>query len=280
MADKKLKQRILNEIAVGATAQQCAEKYNIPAGTIRSWVSRTKRCKKDVAVKKDAASHKSNNETAKKAAQHKKGATKKKATVIENPIIKFKDVNEELTEKQRLFCLFYIRNFNATQAAIKAGYSPNTARQIGYELLTNPHIRAEVQRLKEIKIQSIMITEDDIVERYMRVAFADMTDVAEWGTEEVIDFDPNGAIPIDKDGKVKMLKLNYLNFKGSDQVDGGLICEISKGKHGLKIKLEDRQKALDWLANYFNMNPMNKHKIKYDNAVLKLREQELKLKEW
>ncbi len=280
MADKKLKQRILKEIATGVTAQQCADKYNIPAGTIRSWVSRAKRCKKNVAVKKAATSSKCNNATTKKTTQRKKGATKKKATIVENPIIKFKDINEELTDKQRLFCLFYIRNFNATQAAIKAGYSPHTARQIGYELLTNPHVRVEIQRLKAIKIQSIMITEDDIVERYMRVAFADMTDVAEWGIEEVIDYDPNGAIPIDKDGNIKMLKLNYLNFKGSDQVDGGLICEISKGKHGLKIKLEDRQKALDWLANYFNMNPMNKHKMRYDNAVLKMREKEIQLKEW
>lgn len=281
MVDHKLRQRILDEIAIGATAQHCAEKYNIPAGTIRSWISRAKSREENTTTKKTATNSR-NKATAKKGTQHKrdKTATKRNATVLENPIIKLKDVNEELTDKQRLFCLFYIRNFNATQAAIKAGYSPNTARQIGYELLTNPHVRAEVQRLKEIKIQSIMITEDDIVERYMRVAFADMTDVAEWGIEEVIDYDPNGAIPIDKDGNIKMLKLNYLNFKGSDQVDGGLICEISKGKHGLKIKLEDRQKALDWLANYFNMNPMNKHKMRYDNAVLKMREKEIQLKEW
>lgn len=62
----ELKQQILNEIANGATAQQCADKYNIPAGTIRSWVSREK--KRNVAGKsgatKNAAQRNGNRNTA------------------------------------------------------------------------------------------------------------------------------------------------------------------------------------------------------------------------
>lgn len=63
---KELKQQILNEIATGATAQQCAEKYNIPAGTIRSWVSREKKrsaAKKKPATKNAAQRNKESNAT-------------------------------------------------------------------------------------------------------------------------------------------------------------------------------------------------------------------------
>ena len=46
-----------------------------------------------------------------------------------------------LTEKQKRFCQEYLKNFNATQAAIKAGYSRKTCRQIGSENLTKPAVQ-------------------------------------------------------------------------------------------------------------------------------------------
>lgn len=55
MPRNEVKEKILNEIATGATAKQCAEKYNIPAGTIRSWVSRMKcSATRNVATEKPA----------------------------------------------------------------------------------------------------------------------------------------------------------------------------------------------------------------------------------
>lgn len=198
------------------------------------------------------------------------------SNVIQRVVTQKVTVNnsQELTEKQKLFCLFYIRNFNATQAAIKAGYSPNTARQTGYELLTKPDIRAEVERLKEIKRQSIMISEDDIVERYMRIAFADMTDFAEFGRIIIPVMAMYGPVMIKnkETGEEEMLtqEVNDVRFKESFEVDGGLICEVKLGRNGASIKLEDRQKALDWLANFFDMNPMNKHKQWFDQEKLKL----------
>jgi phage terminase small subunit len=125
-----------------------------------------------------------------------------------------------------------------------------------------------------------MVSEEDIVERYMRIAFADITDAIEWGTEAVPEIDENGAIRIDEHGNMMKCKINYLNFKNSDQVDGALISEVSKGRNGIKIKLEDRMRALEWLTNYFNMNPQSKHKQQYDNAILKLRQDAQKGNEW
>jgi phage terminase small subunit len=262
MPKNELKDKILNEIATGATAQECSDKYGIPAGTIRSWLFRLK-----------------NGGVATKSATQRKPVTQRKnvATVKEKePVIKLEDVDEELTEKQRLFCFYYIRNFNATQAAIRAGYSPNCPSETGYELLRLPHIKTEINRLKKIRAESMQLTPDDIIERYMRIAFADMTDFVTFGQKDVPLQGDDGVI-IDADGKVVTYKDNYIDFNDHTQVDGGLICEISKGKQGMKIKLEDRQKALDWLANFFEMNPMDKHKKRLDREKLKLEREKLEL---
>lgn len=260
MASNELREKILSEIAAGATPKECALKYNISDSTIRSWVHRDKKKKnKGATLQADKPATK----------RKKKSATAQP----KEPVIKIEDVDEDLTEKQRLFCWLYIHNYNATMAARKAGYSEKTAHVIGYELLRNPKVRAEIERLKKLKAESIMLTEEDIVERYMRIAFADMTDFINFGQEEVI-------IGRDEDGNEIKAKENYLNLKDSSMVDGGLICEISKSRNGVKIKLEDRQKALQWLSDYFNMNPMSRHKIEYDKAMLALREREIKNKEF
>jgi phage terminase small subunit len=54
-------------------------------------------------------------------------------------------VADSLTTKQRQFALEYMLDFNATQAAIRAGYSKKTARQQGQRLLTNVDIQAELR---------------------------------------------------------------------------------------------------------------------------------------
>lgn len=186
-------------------------------------------------------------------------------SIVENP---------DLTNKQRLFCIYYLKNFNASLAAIKAGYSFDTAGQIGYQLLQKTSIRKEIDSLKEMKRQAIMVDESDIVERYMNIAFADMTDFIEFSCEEVPVIGDDGIIEIFDEKSGKMIPLtkpvNRLVFKNSNEVDGGLICEISQGKNGTKLKLEDRQKSLDWLAKYFLMNPLDKHRIEFDNKKFEL----------
>ena len=57
-----------------------------------------------------------------------------------------------MTEKQKRFCDFYIETGNAKEAAIRAGYSEKTAKQIGQENLTKPDLRAYIdERLAELK---------------------------------------------------------------------------------------------------------------------------------
>jgi phage terminase small subunit len=267
----EVKEKVLSEIAAGATPQQCADKYSISAGTIRSWVSRCKNNKCNVAKKPEK----------KPATQRKNVAAEKKATVKSKVAKPAESTDEELTEKQRLFCEIYIRNFNATTAAIRAGYSEKTAYSIGHELLKKPEIRKEIDRLKELKRQALMISEDDIVERYMKIAFADISDFVEFGrvlTPVMNMFGPVEALNPETGKKEPLMReVNDVRFKDFTQVDGGLICQIKQGKDGASLKLEDRQKALDWLANFFNMNPASKHRQQYDNERLKIERERLEI---
>lgn len=200
-------------------------------------------------------------------------------------ISKAKKPEKKLTEKEKLFCQIYINNFNAASAVIKAGYNPKdrvNASKMGYELLEKTRISKEITRLKNEKMKSLKINQNDIVERFMRIAFADMTDFVDFGqeevqvmtmfgpmVEEVKEINPITGVPEIVKKKVTKI-VNSIKFKEGVMVDGGLICQIKQGKEGASIKLEDRQRALEWLADYFEMNPMNKHKRDFDNKRLEL----------
>jgi phage terminase small subunit len=186
-------------------------------------------------------------------------------------------LTEGLTEKQKLFSEIYVQNFNATQAAIKAGYPVESARYIGYENLTKPHIRSYVEALKELKRAALLLSEDDIVERYMRIAFADITDFLDFGRTTVPVMAMYGPLTVKNpntgEDVVVTKDVNDVRFKESWMVDGGIVSQVKMGKDGASIKLEDRMKALEWLSAHFIMNPMDKHKVEYENKRLILEQQ-------
>lgn len=153
--------------------------------------------------------------------------------------------NTELTDKQRLFCIYYIKYFNATKAYKKAyGCSYETALVAGPRLLGNVRIQEEVQSLKEGKLNRIMLSEEDIFQRYMDIAFSDITDYVNFGKRE---------IEILEDNQSKTIEVNYVDFNDSYNVDGTIISEVKQGKDGVSIKLHDKMKALQWLADHMGI---------------------------
>lgn len=147
--------------------------------------------------------------------------------------------NTKLTDKQQLFCLYYVQCFNAVKAYKKAyGREANNNTFYVYDLLRKKEIKEQINKLKQNKFTRLLLTEDDIFQKYVDIAFSDITDY--------VDF-----------------KGNKLNFCDSSQVDGTLIDEISVGKSGTKIKLLDRLKALEWLSQHMNM-ATNDQKLKIE----------------
>ena len=76
----------------------------------------------------------------------------------------------ELTEKQKRFCEEYLIDLNATQAAIRAGYSENTAQQIGSENLSKLVIQEYISKHKESKSKELNITLNDMLEIELSIA--------------------------------------------------------------------------------------------------------------
>lgn len=155
--------------------------------------------------------------------------------------------NTELTDKQQLFCIYYIRCFNATKAYQKAyGVDYATAVVAGSRLLGNVKVKEEILRLKQERLNREFLSESDIFQKYMDIAFADMTDFTEFGNKDI-------EVINESTGQREKLTISYANVKNSNEVDGTLISEISKGKDGVKIKLADRMKALQWLSDHMDL---------------------------
>jgi len=64
----------------------------------------------------------------------------------------------KLTTKQEAFCKEYLIDLNATQAAIRAGYSKDTAKEMGYENLTKPHVAEYIQKHMDRRSAETQIT--------------------------------------------------------------------------------------------------------------------------
>ena len=148
----------------------------------------------------------------------------------------------------------------AYQKTYKCDY--DTAWKNSYKIMAYYGVKEEIKRLKDLKNKSIMIDGYDVLERHMRIAFSDMTDFVEWGNQESTEINSIS-------GEEYTRNINMVKFKDSNTVDGGLICKIKQGKDGAEIKLEDRQKSLDWLSKYFEMNPMDNHRKDFDTKKLK-----------
>lgn len=88
------------------------------------------------------------------------------------------EVDLGLTPKQEKFCLAYVANgFNATQAAITAGYSKKTARQRGAELLNHPRVRQRWQALMNPELEALEVTAERVVREVGLMAMARMGDL-------------------------------------------------------------------------------------------------------
>lgn len=208
----------------GMKYKDIADKYEVSLNTVKSWKQRYKWRKDDKKVctqKTKKYAHKTDETNA-----SKKDIKKETIEIL---------VESELTEKQRLFCIYYMQSFNATQSAIKAGYSRDTAYQIGFENLRKPKIKEYLTELKELYAQDDYLETKRLLDRHKQIAFSDLRDY------------------IDENGELKNLK----------NADGTLIKKItvresstSQGySKSSSIELEDRSKSLEFLNKVYGLEP-------------------------
>jgi phage terminase small subunit len=89
-------------------------------------------------------------------------------------------MTDDLTDKRKMFCIEYLRDFNATQAAIRAGYSESSARQIASDLLSKHDIQDQIQSLSDELNKSSKNEITKIINELQLIAFGALVDVADW----------------------------------------------------------------------------------------------------
>ncbi|HDR7669575.1 TPA: terminase small subunit [Bacillus wiedmannii] len=178
---------------------------------------------------------------------------KRSVTNVKNPKTKekLKEIleDEELTEKERLFCLYYVKYFNGTQAALKAGYSKDGAHVQASRLLRRERVSSYIKELKGELVENVFVEAMDVLKEYIKIAFADITNYVTFGQREV-EFQDDEGNPFTR-------MMNFVDLHEADMVDGSIITEVKLGKDGVSVRLADKMKALDKLAQYFDLVPDN-----------------------
>ena len=264
----------------GMKYKDIADKYNVSINTVKSWKTRYKWCKDN---KKGV--HTKNKKVEKVCTQNKKSAESKKQNkeIKEEPIAdEVKEVmkNEELNDKQRLFCVIYSRCLNATKAYQKVYHCTyETAMVNGNKLLRNTKVKEQLDKLiaQDLNKEFLQRT---LIQKYKDIALADIGDYLEFGVKQVPQWTQNEDgvdIPVvdPNTGEQLIKEYSYVKLKDSVGLDTSLISEVSEGKDGIKFKLADKMKAMDMLSKLSNLLS-DEEKTQLDIEYKKL--QALKLK--
>lgn len=140
-----------------------------------------------------------------------------------------------MTKKQKIFCDEYLVDLNATQAAIRAGYSAKTAYSIGSELLKEPEIRARVDKALAERSKRTGINADRVLAELAKVAFMDATDVIDTQTGGVRE-----NAKSEDTACIAGIKTKVTSGDGFDSVER-------------EIRLCDKVKALELLGKHLGM---------------------------
>ena len=150
---------------------------------------------------------------------------------------------KQLTEKQKRFAEEYLVDLNATQAAIRAGYSPDTANEQGSRLLANVNIKNTVDKLIAERSRRTGINADRVIREIAKIAFVN--------AGEIVDLDT--ALLMDKISDDDMAAIQSVKVKtfGEDGVER-------------EVKLADKLKALELLGKHLGLF---KDKLEVDGSV-------------
>ena len=152
----------------------------------------------------------------------------------------------ELTAKQRLFVDEYLVDLNATQAAIRAGYSEKTAEQQAYQLLQKTSVQRAISDAVKARAERTGIDQDRVVDELAKIAFADMAHYVRFdGANAYIDF---SAMPASATAAISEIVVDeYTVGRGDDA------REVKR----VRFKLHAKQAALDALLKHLDQSDLD-----------------------
>ena len=159
-----------------------------------------------------------------------------------------------LTKKEARFCYEYCVDLNATQAAIRAGYSERSARAIGYENLTKPYIKAQISKMRASLEETAGVTSLRIVNELKKIGFSSIGSIYKtWIERKNFDLltDDEKACISEIDTKVRT------EYEYNPETEKREPVRVEY----VRIKFFDKQKALDGLTNIFGYNAATKNEL-------------------
>lgn len=154
-----------------------------------------------------------------------------------------------LSEKQKKFCREYQIDLNATQAAIRAGYSKKTANEQGARLLANVSIQAFMKTLIDAQVKRTEITADMVIKELAKVGFANLQDYVKAGfsIEDIQELERDHAAAIESI-RVKQTGGDYPSTE-------------------INFKLHDKISALEKLGRHLGIFEKDNEQSKTDNNI-------------
>ena len=151
-----------------------------------------------------------------------------------------------LTPKQHRFVDEYLVDLNATQAAIRTGYSPRTANEQAARLLAKASITEAVRIAQMARAERTGVTADQVLEELAKIGFADIRKAVQWGE--------GLAVPDAVTGEIRIA--NGIGMVGSQQLDdrtAAAIAEVAQTRDGIRIKFHDKRAALVDIGRHLGM---------------------------
>ena len=137
-----------------------------------------------------------------------------------------------MTKKQKRFIEEYLIDLNATQAAIRAGYSPDTAYSIGNENMKKPEIKAKIDKAMAERSKRTGVNADRVVRELAKIAFVNADDVID---TETATLKPDAAR--EDTAAIQSVKVKTFGEDGLER----------------EIKMADKLKALELLGKHLGM---------------------------
>ena len=161
----------------------------------------------------------------------------------------------DITPKQQRFCDEYLIDLNATQAAIRAGYSEKTAMEQGYQLLQKTSVQEYIQQRKSDRVERTEITQDMVLRELANIAFSNAADYAKVIEKDAMTEVDGNMIPIlDADGnQVKYRTVEPILTDELTEEQQKVLAVIKKGRDGFEVKPHDKVRALELLGKHLGM---------------------------
>lgn len=253
----EVRQKAENDYMLGMKYKDIAAKYDVSINTVKSWKSRYKWQRgvrtKPAPTKKSVHTNKKKGAHKVKRVQPDKGALKKVA-------------ESNLPDKRKLFCMYYLRNHNATQSYLSAyGSSYATAHVNGPNLLADTRIKAMLDELRKQQARDLYLDSNDVAAEYAKQAFSSLGNFLDYDVQEFEDPDQ-----LDANGNPKRFYKTNVKPKDYDKIDWSLVKSFHLGKDGLVIELYDKQKALKELEGILPEPQIEgNHSDAFIDAILK-----------